>query len=143
MVAKGPIRREAYLEQFHILLGRILEEAPSAQDELFIKDNPTLFVSPGDPGWLDSTSIYIPDWAKLLNRGMVGLVREVESLGETDGRAADEGPVPGHEADLDGGGHQEEAHDQANQQGEVDFRMSQEDADKIVNYLATAYGTGK
>ena len=39
-----------------ILLGRILEEVPSAQDELFIKDNPRLFVSPGDPGWLDSTS---------------------------------------------------------------------------------------
>ena len=73
-----------------ILLGRILEEVPSAQDELFIKDNPRLFVSPGDPGRLDSTSIYIPDWAKLLRLGITGLVREVEASGEADGRVVDE-----------------------------------------------------
>jgi len=73
-----------------ILLGRIHEEVPSSQDELFIKDNPRIFVSPGDPGRLDSTSIYIPDWAKLLELGIAGLVREVEASGEADGRVVDE-----------------------------------------------------
>jgi formate C-acetyltransferase len=73
-----------------ILLGRILEEVPSKQDESFIKSNPTLFISPGDPGSLDSTSIYIPDWAKLLNHGIGGLIREVDALVEDNGHAVDE-----------------------------------------------------
>lgn len=39
---------------------------------------------------MDSTSIYIPDWAKLLSLGISGLVREVEASGEADGRVVDE-----------------------------------------------------
>ena len=61
-----------------ILLGRILEQIPTPQDEAFIKQHPEFFTAPGVPGYLDSASIYIPDWAKLLEMGIGGLMEEVQ-----------------------------------------------------------------
>ena len=61
-----------------ILLGRILEEIPSPPDQSFIDRHPEFFMAPGVPGWLDSASIYIPDWAKLLRVGISGLIEETE-----------------------------------------------------------------
>ena len=59
-----------------VLLGRILEQIPTAQDEAFIGQHPELFTVPA--GYLDSASIYIPDWAKLLEMGIGGLIEEVQ-----------------------------------------------------------------
>jgi len=59
------------------LLGRILEQIPTAQDEAFIEQHPELFTVPGAE-YLDSASIYIPDWAKLLEMGIGGLLEEVQ-----------------------------------------------------------------
>ncbi len=61
-----------------VLLGRILEQIPTPQDEVFIKQHPELFTMPGMPGYLDSASIYIPDWSKLLEMGIGGLMEEVQ-----------------------------------------------------------------
>ena len=61
-----------------VLLGRILEQLPTSQDEVFIKQHPELFIVPGVSGYLDSASIYIPDWAKLLEMGIGGLMEEVQ-----------------------------------------------------------------
>jgi len=61
-----------------ILLGRIREQVPTAEQEAFVRDHPELFSKPGMPGWLESAGIYIPDWAHLLRVGIGGLVHEVE-----------------------------------------------------------------
>ncbi len=61
-----------------ILLGRIHEQIPTPDDEIFIKQHPELFIMPGLPGYLDSASIYIPDWAELLKLGIGGLMEEVQ-----------------------------------------------------------------
>lgn len=61
-----------------VLLGRILEQIPTNRDEVFIDQHPELFISSNLPGLLDSTSIYIPDWAKLLEIGIGGLMEEVQ-----------------------------------------------------------------
>ncbi len=73
-----------------VLLGRILEQVPGSADEKFIQEHPDLFLEAGVPGWLDSDSLYIPDWNRLLEKGLPGLAAEVESRRRaTEGRAAD------------------------------------------------------
>ena len=73
-----------------VLLGRILEQAPDSDDEKFIREHPELFLEAGVPGWLDSDSLYIPDWNRLLEKGLPGLAAEVEARRrETKGVAAD------------------------------------------------------
>jgi len=62
-----------------VLLGRVLEQVPSSEDEKFIQEHSELFYEAGAPGWLDSDSIYIPDWNRLLEKGLQGLMAEVES----------------------------------------------------------------
>lgn len=61
-----------------VLLGRISEKIPTPEDEVFIEQHPELFIMPGLPGYLDSASIYIPDWRKLLEMGIGGLMEEVQ-----------------------------------------------------------------
>jgi formate C-acetyltransferase len=71
-----------------VLLGRVLEEVPCGEDEKFVQEHPELFYEAGVPGWLDSDSIYIPDWNRLLEKGLQGLFAEVESRRRgTGGRA--------------------------------------------------------
>jgi len=62
-----------------VLLGRVLEQVPCGEDEKFIQEHPELFYEAGVPGWLDSDSLYIPDWNHLLEKGLQGMVAEVES----------------------------------------------------------------
>jgi len=59
-----------------VFLGRIREEVPSPRDEEFIREHPELFVEAGVPGVLDSMGIYCPDWRKLLDSGIGGLIEE-------------------------------------------------------------------
>jgi len=61
-----------------VLLGRVHEQLPTADDEAFIRQHPELFLAAGVPGWLDSASIYVPDWARLLEQGLGGLLADVE-----------------------------------------------------------------
>ncbi|MGD0999362.1 MAG: pyruvate formate lyase family protein [Candidatus Brocadiia bacterium] len=73
-----------------VLLGRILEQVPGSEDEKFVQEHPELFLEAGAPGWLDSDSLYIPDWNHLLEKGLQGLAAEVEARRRAaDGRAAD------------------------------------------------------
>jgi formate C-acetyltransferase len=73
-----------------VLLGRVLEQVPSSEDERFIQEHPELFYEAGVPGWLDSDSLYIPDWNHLLEKGLQGLLTEVEFHRRGTG-----GPRPG------------------------------------------------
>ncbi|MCX7825256.1 MAG: hypothetical protein N2689_06825 [Verrucomicrobiae bacterium] len=61
-----------------VLLGRVREQVPTAKDEDFIRAHPELFNCGGVPGWLESASIYVPDWEHLLQAGIGGLLDEVE-----------------------------------------------------------------
>jgi len=73
-----------------VLLGRILEQVPGVEDEKFIREHPELFLEAGVPGWLDSDSLYIPDWNHLLEKGLQGLAAEVEAHRRaTTGRTPD------------------------------------------------------
>ncbi|MGO8702975.1 MAG: pyruvate formate lyase family protein [Candidatus Brocadiia bacterium] len=79
-----------------VLLGRILEEVPGGEDEKFVREHPELFLEAGVPGWLDSDSLYIPDWSHLLEKGLPGLAAEVEARrraaegADEDGRELDD-----------------------------------------------------
>ncbi len=64
------------IEGEDILVGRMPEVLPSSEDEQFIGAHPELFAQPGVPGWLDSISIYIPDWEWLLEVGLGGIAAE-------------------------------------------------------------------
>jgi formate C-acetyltransferase len=63
-----------------VLLGRVREQAPTAEEEAFISARPELFNCEGVPGWLESAGIYVPDWGHLLRAGIGGLIEEVESV---------------------------------------------------------------
>lgn len=62
-----------------VLLGRVHEQVPTVEEEAFISVRPELFSSEGVPGWLESASIYVPNWEHLLKVGINGLMEEVES----------------------------------------------------------------
>ena len=63
-----------------VLLGRVREQVPTAEEEAFIAAHPKMFIRAGVPGWLESASIYVPDWEHLLRVGIGGLIEEVESV---------------------------------------------------------------
>ncbi|MCX7886725.1 MAG: hypothetical protein N3B01_05650 [Verrucomicrobiae bacterium] len=62
-----------------VLLGRVREQVPTSEEEEFIRAHPELFNREGVPGWLESASIYVPDWEHLLQAGIGGLIDEVEA----------------------------------------------------------------
>ena len=64
------------IEPEDLIVGRMPEVVPSPDEERFIADNPELFCRPGVPGWLDSLSIYVPEWDRLLALGLGGLADE-------------------------------------------------------------------
>jgi len=72
------------VEPSDVFLGRVFEEVPSPSDRGFVDRHPEFFISPGVPGWLDSASIYIPNWEKLLRLGISGLIEEVGQYGRRD-----------------------------------------------------------
>ena len=59
-----------------LIVGRMPEVLPTPDDERFIAEHPELFTQPGLPGWLDSMSIYVPEWDRLLDLGLGGLAAE-------------------------------------------------------------------
>ena len=59
-----------------ILVGCMPEVVPSQEEESLISERKELFSEPGVPGWLDSLSIYIPDWDRLLELGLGGIAAE-------------------------------------------------------------------
>ena len=61
------------IEPEDILVGRMPEVLPTQEQEAFIARHPELIGEPGVPGWLDSMTIYAPDWAWLLERGLGGI----------------------------------------------------------------------
>ena len=63
-----------------VFLGRVLEEVPGPDDETFVLEHPGLFTEPGVPGFLDSASIYIPDWSRLLEVGIGELPADDEGV---------------------------------------------------------------
>ena len=65
------------IEAEDIIVGRMPELLPSAEDEAFVAEHPALFVEPGVPGWLDSMSIFVPEWDWLLSRGLGGIAADV------------------------------------------------------------------
>ncbi|MBM3497639.1 MAG: hypothetical protein FJX74_03105, partial [Armatimonadetes bacterium] len=68
-----------------VLLGRVPQTLPNADEEAFIAAHPELFVDPGLPGCLDSLSIFVPDWGWLLTAGLSGLAGEArEALADAD-----------------------------------------------------------
>ena len=75
------------IEPEDLIVGRMPEVIPSPDEELFIADHPEFFCRPGVPGWLDSLSIYVPEWDRLLELGLGGLADEAR--GRLAGIAAD------------------------------------------------------
>lgn len=61
------------IEPEDLLAGRMPEVVPTAEEEAWIAEHPQLFSEPGLPGWLDSLSIYVPDWDRLLQVGVGGI----------------------------------------------------------------------
>ncbi len=75
-----------------LIVGRMPEVIPTADEEALISSRPELFVQPGVPGWLDSISICVPEWDLLLERGLGGIAeRAREGLARvaTDGEQAE------------------------------------------------------
>ncbi|MBT4815662.1 MAG: hypothetical protein HON70_08185 [Lentisphaerae bacterium] len=70
-------RISCVIEPEDLIVGRMPEEVPTAEGEAFIAGNPELFCEAGVPGWLDSLGIYIPDWDRLVERGIGGLASDV------------------------------------------------------------------
>jgi len=67
--------------------GRMPEAMPTDEEERFVAGHPELFDQPGVPGVLDSVSICVPDWSRLLRLGLGGLVREAEGyLAQIEGQ---------------------------------------------------------
>ena len=64
------------IEPEDLIVGRMPEVLPTPDDERFIAEHPELFTQPGLPGWLDSMSIYVPEWDRLLDLGLGGLAAE-------------------------------------------------------------------
>jgi len=61
------------IEPEDVILGRMPECVPDAQQEDVIRQHPELFCEPGLPGCLDSMGIYVPDWRWLLECGVGGI----------------------------------------------------------------------
>ena len=75
------------IEPEDLIVGRMPEVIPTAGEEAFIEEHPEFFCDAGVPGWLDSLGIYIPDWDRLIEQGIGGLVaaareNHAESAGE-------------------------------------------------------------
>ena len=66
------------IEEEDVLAGRMPEVVPTAAEESWIGEHPELFVAPGVPGWLDSLSIYVPDWDALLRLGLGGIAAQAQ-----------------------------------------------------------------
>lgn len=76
------------IEEENVLVGRMPEVLPTPEEERFIDQHPDLFAAPGVPGWLDSMSIYTPDWEWLLEVGLGGIAaaaqRHLDMLRDAD-----------------------------------------------------------
>ena len=59
-----------------VSLARVLDQMPDSEDETFLRKQWEFLVGTG--GYLDTASIYLPDWEKLLRFGIGGLIEEVE-----------------------------------------------------------------
>ena len=78
------------IEPEDLLLGRMPEVLPAPEEEEFVARDARLFGQPGVPGWLDSLSIYVPDWGWLLSNGLGGIAAEARGNLETaQSRSAD------------------------------------------------------
>lgn len=73
-----------------VLVGRMPEVVPDADGERWVAAHPELFCEPGDPGRLDSLSIYAPDWGRLLERGLGGIAGEALAVRNEAGVPASE-----------------------------------------------------
>ena len=78
------------IEPEDIVVGRMPETVPDAAGEAFIARRPELFSEPGLPGCLDSMSIYVPDWAWLLARGLGGVAQYALHQRDTADASEDE-----------------------------------------------------
>jgi len=59
-----------------VLVGRMPEVVPTPEQDSFVAAHPDLFCEPGDPGRLDSLSIFAPDWSWLLEQGLGGIASQ-------------------------------------------------------------------
>lgn len=66
------------IEPDDLVVGLMLETLPTAEDERLIREHPEAFAQPGMPGWLDSMSIYVPDWGRLLATGFGGIATQAQ-----------------------------------------------------------------
>ena len=64
------------VEPEDIVVGRVPEVVPTAEEERLVAEHPELFTQPGLRGWLDSMSIYVPEWGRLLSLGLGGIATE-------------------------------------------------------------------
>ncbi|MBD3293105.1 MAG: hypothetical protein GF393_09285 [Armatimonadia bacterium] len=83
-------RTTPVIREDDVLLGRVPEVIPTAEEEALIEARPELFVEPGVPGWLDSISICVPEWDLLLERGLGGIADDArDRLASADGEQAE------------------------------------------------------
>ena len=78
------------VEPGDILAGRMPEILPDAEQEAFVQQHPEFFNHPGVPDWLDSISIFVPDWSWLIREGLGGISNRASSRLDESGITEDQ-----------------------------------------------------
>ena len=78
------------IEPEDIVVGRMPEVVPTEEQEWLIAEHPEVFSEQGVPEWLDSMSIFVPEWRWLLERGVGGLAAYASEQQEAGDLAGEE-----------------------------------------------------